>query len=143
MMSTRTRTEILIHCSNDFLEEMLKDIKDTFEIIEQPDFALTMLKIRESAHLEQFYVGEALVSNARVKYQGRIGLGVYMGKDLNKALLLAKIDAVFNALDPIIHQWIILLEQEKQSMDALKTREINKLLETKVEFSTMDKPYEI
>lgn len=142
-MNTKTRTHILVHAEEKFLESLLSMIDVDFKIIEEPHYALVMMKMRDTAQQHLFYSGEVLVTQAKVMLNDIFGLGILMGMNDSKALNLAKIDAVFKNNHVIMHQWILALTNEKQRQDDIAKKEIDQLLNTKVEFETMDKPYEI
>jgi len=144
-MTTKLRTEILVHAKSSLLEHLLSMLKhDTsFTIIEDPHYALVMMKMRDTSQQSLFYSGEVLVTQSKVKFHDQYGLGIIIGMQVEKSLLLAKIDAVFKYQHAIIPSWTELIMAEKQRQDAIAKQDINQLLNTKVEFQTMDKPYEI
>lgn len=142
-MTRKARTTVLVHAPQLFLQSLVDMIDLNIDIIEPPHYALVMLKVRESSQESLFYAGETLVTQCRVKYGSYIGLGILRGMEVLKSELLAKIDLVFQKNDQVIPQWIELIHQEKLRQDEIKIKAINKLLETKVDFQLMDKPYEL
>lgn len=142
-MHTKLRTKILIHAKHTLFDELLSMVNESFEIIENPHQALVMMKMRDTSKQSLFYSGEVLVSQAKVKYHNHFGLGICMGMDFEKALKLAKIDAIFKSNHDILPQWINILNVEKQRQDTIATEDIDRILNTQVQFQDMDKPYDI
>lgn len=66
-------------------------------LLKEPQKTLCMLKLRDPVQGGLFYLGEALVCEAAVEVDGRRGMAVLMGDDLDKVLDMAVIDAAFNA----------------------------------------------
>jgi alpha-D-ribose 1-methylphosphonate 5-triphosphate synthase subunit PhnG len=58
---------------------------------------LVMLPMEESVKGATFYVGEILVSEARVRLAGGEGYGACLGRDLEQALAIAIVDAAVAA----------------------------------------------
>lgn len=77
-MNRKKRTEILIK-SNENVAKMLADsVREKYEIkvIEEPNQGLVMIKMRETAQKELFYLGEVLVTEAKVYVNGALGMGI-------------------------------------------------------------------
>lgn len=142
-MNTKTRTQILIKAPMTFLKALVNEIDEPFIMIEEPHYALVMIKMRDTSQQSLFYSGEVLVTQAKVQLNQYFGLGIIAGMEYDKALLLAKIDAIFKDNHSIIPTWIKRLDEEKKRQDKIASDEIDRLLNTKVEFQTMDKPYDI
>ncbi|PRR84374.1 phosphonate C-P lyase system protein PhnG [Clostridium vincentii] len=139
-MNRRKRTEILIKSRNDLAKKLADDIKDKYEIkeIEAPNHGLVMIKIRETAKKELFYLGEIFVSEAKVYIEGVLGLGIVAGDREELALNLAIIDgACKKNLEETGHWEKFLLEEEAQIREREKKIEEG-VLKTKVDFTTMD-----
>ena len=140
MMKRRRRTEILIHSESDLAEKLANEIREkySYQIISAPSHGLTMMKMRETAKKSLFYMGEVLVTEAKVAIQHEIGIGIVIGMKEELATELAIIDAAYKAELPEIKQWHDILLQEEQVIQANKKQKQAQLLQTKVQFETME-----
>ncbi|WP_200416147.1 phosphonate C-P lyase system protein PhnG [Virgibacillus salexigens] len=139
-MKRRRRTEILVQSNADLAEHLAETILQTYtckEIV-PPHHGLTMVKMRESAKQSLFYIGEVLVTEAKVEINQYIGIGIVQGMEEELAKHLAIIDAAYNATLPETREWQDLLLQAEVDLKAKKAKEQAELFETKVHFETMD-----
>lgn len=97
-----------------------------------------MASMRESARLSRFYLGEVLVTEAKVQINGTIGIGITTDEDPSAAHELAVIDSAFNADLPEIKGWLPRLQEEDARTDRRLAQEEARILETRVVFDTMD-----
>lgn len=140
MMKRKERTQILVHCRGSFLRKWAKRLEEEAEMkmIEEPSMGLVMIQMRESGKQSLFYPGEILVSEAKVECKGIVGIGILNGNELQKAYDLAVIDAAYGArLAPIQDLEKDLMKEQKRQMEQ-KKMQMQKILETKVNFETMD-----
>ncbi|MDN7245312.1 phosphonate C-P lyase system protein PhnG [Planococcus shenhongbingii] len=139
-MKRRRRTEILIQGNEQLARGFAETIAKKYECreISAPQYGMTMIKMRESAKNSLFYIGEVLVTEAKVEIGGQIGIGIVAGMKEELARNLAIIDAAYKADLPETAEWQHpLLEMEKDIAQA-KSREQAELFETKVSFETME-----
>lgn len=139
-MNRKKRTEILIK-SNENVAKMLADsVRKKYEIkvIEEPNQGLVMIKMRETAQKELFYLGEVLVTEAKVYVNGALGMGIVKGENEELAMNLAIIDGAYKANIEELELWREILIKAQKEIEACEKREASKILETKVDFSTMD-----
>lgn len=134
------RTRILVHCDNEFIHHWANQFASltTVETISKPEHSLVMVKMRESAQQSLFYLTEVLVSQARVKMNNSIGLGIVQGNDLDKAYDLAIIDAGYMQDSELNKSFIEALLQQKALQDIKARKETTSIMKTKVSFETMD-----
>ncbi|CEI81651.1 Phosphonate metabolism protein PhnG [Oceanobacillus oncorhynchi] len=139
-MKRKRRTEILIQSDTDLAESLANQIKQTysFKEIVAPQYGLTMVKMRESAKKSLFYIGEVLVTEAKVELNGQIGIGIIQGMHDGLALNLAIIDAAYNASFPETLSWKDALVAAEAEIKRKKAKQQAELMETKVSFETMD-----
>lgn len=139
-MKRKERTEILVHCDMTFLKEWSSKLNKyaKFITVEKPSHSLTMVKVRESAQNSLFYLCEVLVSESRVMCEGKIGIGIIQGMDLEKAYCLAVIDAAYNANLSLTKKLDEDLMVEKVKLDLQKQKKKSDVMKTKVDFHTMD-----
>lgn len=139
-MQRRRRTEILIQGDSQLAQLMVDSIIEKYEYKEivAPRYGLTMIKMRETAKNSLFYIGEAVVTEAKVEIQNEIGIGIVTGMKQQLAKHLAVIDAAYRANLPETKQWDQLLLKEEQLILSKKLELQTALSQTKVQFETMD-----
>ena len=139
-MNRRQRTEILIQGAPTLSEKLATIITDSYKCREvvAPRYGLTMVKMRESAQKSLFYLGEVLVTEAKVMINNKIGVGIVVGMEDELALNLAIIDAAYNANLEETNDWKNDLLQEAERIKSNRAKEQQNLLKTKVDFQTMD-----
>ncbi|MFU0789617.1 MAG: phosphonate C-P lyase system protein PhnG [Virgibacillus proomii] len=139
-MKRRRRTEILVQGNADLAEKLASQIKQayTYKVIVKPHYGLTMVKMRESAKKSLFYIGEVLVTEAKVEINEQIGIGIVQGMEDELAMNLAIIDAAYNANLPETQMWTNILVVAEAEINRKKIKRQAELLETKVNFETME-----
>ena len=139
-MNRRKRTEILIKGNPNIAKELALQINNNYEVkvIQEPENCLVMVKMRESAQKSLFYLGEVLVSEAKVQINEKIGIGIVSDNKPELSYWLAVIDAAYNAKLQETAEWEkLLLEEEKKIQEEILKKQ-SKILMTKVNFDTMD-----
>lgn len=139
-MKRRRRTEILIEGDPKLAKKLASTITaiyDWKEIV-PPRYGLTMIKMRESAKNSLFHIGEVLITEAKIEINGQIGIGIVTGMEEQLACHLAIIDAAYNANLPETAAWDEDLLMEEEKINKQKALEQAKLMETKVDFQTME-----
>jgi len=140
-LSRRRRTRILVLDQSGLAARLAKQIRDRyrFAVLEEPDPCLVMIKQKESARNTAFFLGEVLVTEARVLLEGATGIGLVQGHDAEKALDLALIDGALQAGLAETQGWLgefLAAEGEITAQRAAQDREV---LASRVEFESMDK----
>lgn len=138
-MRRKRRTEILIKGSSKLAKNMFKEIEEKYEIkiIEKAENGLVMVKMRESAKNSLFYLGEVLVTEAKVQINKKFGIGIVRGNKPELAYWLAVIDAAYNLELEEIKNWEkSLIKQENEIKNLQAISEAN-ILKTKVNFENM------
>lgn len=80
-MNRRRRTEILIQGRPELAKELAETIMLQYpyrEVI-SPRYGLTMIKMRETAKSSLFYLGEVVITEAKMEIKGHIGIGIVTG----------------------------------------------------------------
>ncbi len=139
-MNRRKRTEILIRGSKELAKNLAKEIKEKYEIktIDEPNNGLVMIKMRETAKKQLFYLGEVLVTEAKININGHLGMGIVVGDNEELAVNLAIIDGAYKANLKEIDAWEELLLNEEKLIKKKEDKLSQKILETKVDFTTMN-----
>lgn len=136
----KRRTEILIKGSSEIAKKLCLEIEEKYKvkIVEEPNYGLVMVKIREAAKKSLFYIGEVLVTESKVLIEGKLGIGIVGGNKTELAYWLGVIDAAYNAELKETKWWDeILLCEEIKINEEIKKRQA-KILKTKVNFESMD-----
>ncbi len=139
-MNRRRRTEILIRGSKELAEKLAKEIEQKYDIktIDEPNNGLVMIKMRETAKKQLFYLGEVLVTEAKININGHLGMGIVVGDNEELAVNLAIIDGAYKANLKEIDAWEELLLNEEKLIKKKEDKLSQKILETKVDFTTMN-----
>ncbi len=98
-----------------------------------------MVKARESAKNGLFYIGELLVTEAKVQIEGRIGIGIVAGDEPQAARELAVIDAACNAALEESLGWDAILLKEESMIARREAAEAARVARTRVAFESMDR----
>ncbi|SMC27056.1 alpha-D-ribose 1-methylphosphonate 5-triphosphate synthase subunit PhnG [Clostridium acidisoli DSM 12555] len=138
-MRRRRRSEILIKGSSELAQEMFREIEKNYEIktIEDSHNALVMIKMRESAKNSLFYLGEVLVTEAKIQIDEKFGVGIVRGNKPEFAYWLAVIDAAYNLELEETKKWEEKLFEEEKAIKKLESEKEAEILKTKVNFETM------
>jgi alpha-D-ribose 1-methylphosphonate 5-triphosphate synthase subunit PhnG len=139
-MNRKMRTEVLIDGSPELASSLASDIRSKYEVdlIEEPNHGLVMVRVRETAKMSQFYLGEVLVTECKVRIEGAMGIGIVKGDEPEKAYDLAVIDAAYAAGLQETVSWSNRLQTEGEQIAAKRHAHHLKVLQTKVDFETMD-----
>jgi alpha-D-ribose 1-methylphosphonate 5-triphosphate synthase subunit PhnG len=140
MMKRRRRTEILIQGNPILAQNFAELIINKYECREivAPQYGLTMIKMRESAKNSLFYIGEVLMTEAKVEINQCIGIGIVVGMEDELSKHLAIIDAAYKANLPETELWNQQLIEAEKAIIKERAQEQAELFETKVNFETMD-----
>lgn len=139
-MKRRRRTEILVQGDECLAAQLAQSIIDTYECreITAPQYGLTMIKMRESAKNSLFYIGEVLITEAKVEIDNCIGIGIVVGMKDELAKHLAIIDAAYKADLPETARWESKLIEAEQLIKKEQAKKQAELFKTKVSFETME-----
>ena len=97
MVTRRARTEVLVEGGPALAHELagLIEAACPVRVVVPPRQGLVMNQVRETARMSRFYLGEALMSECRVRIGDAEGIGVVLGADGAFARSLAVIDAAY------------------------------------------------
>lgn len=139
-MKRRQRTKILIDGKRELSHVLATSVlkKYDIKILAEPQEALVMVKMRETAKRSLFYLGEVLVTETKVQLNEKIGIGLVVGHDKELSFWLAIIDAAYQANIPETYEWEPQLVMEEANILAETKKQQAKILKTKVNFETMD-----
>jgi alpha-D-ribose 1-methylphosphonate 5-triphosphate synthase subunit PhnG len=140
-MKRARRTRILARTRTDLPERLAASIEGRYPVeeISAPEGALVMVKKRESARGVLFYLGELLVTEAKVRIGEAVGIGIVAGYAYREARRMAVIDAAFNAELPETEGWASLLVDEEAAIAAADEAEGRRVARSRVSFESMDR----
>lgn len=140
MLTRKKRTRILVEGSPDTAKNLSRRVAEAHEIhvIEEPNEGLVMVRMRETSKRSLLNLGEVLVTECRVRLGETIGIGIVCGHKPELAYDLAVIDAACAARVSETEGWDEILLAEEAEIEKRLTRETASVLETKVNFETID-----
>jgi alpha-D-ribose 1-methylphosphonate 5-triphosphate synthase subunit PhnG len=141
-MTRRRRTRILVLGPASLRRAWAAEIRSlhAVETLEPPRAGLVMGKVRESARRGLFYLGEVLVTEAKVRVAGAPGLGLLRGWDEEGAVDLAVIDAAERAGLKLPTPWLDRLIEAETALEGERATQRFAIEATRVDFQTMDQP---
>ena len=139
-MNRRKRTKILIDGSRSFAKELACEIERNYDVhtLSEPQHALTMIKMRETAKKSLYYLGEVLVTETKVQINNAFGIGIVVGNEEELSYQLAVIDAAYKGNLKETKNWTLLFEEEEKRILENKEKREAALLKTKVNFEMMN-----
>jgi alpha-D-ribose 1-methylphosphonate 5-triphosphate synthase subunit PhnG len=120
------------------MADRLLEQDNLIEVIREPKPAVMMLRSRDTAKGQVFNLGEAVVTEAEVRYCGQTGYMLILGDNQLHALAGAVCDAALEAKHPLapeILETLTLLNQLQQEQEAA---EWAKVAPTAVNFDEME-----
>lgn len=139
-MNRRQWTELIIEYGSHQIEDYLPIILEKYSIEEiiPPHLGLVMIKQRETAKQSLFYIGEILVTETKVRYGDKIGLGLVKGDKPALSRALAIFDLAYVCQWPEWQQVETWLEELSSVKLEERDRQTKRIMQTKVDFSTMN-----
>ena len=142
MISRRRRTEVLVEGDPTLARDLaaLVEREAPAREVVAPHQGLVMCQVRETARNTRFYLGEALMTECRVRLGEAEGLGVVLGSDASLARSLAVVDAALapgsgvGELAGQIERSILVAERE---LDRRRARQAARTLASRVSFDEM------
>lgn len=141
MLSRRRRTEVLVESDPSValgLERLIAD-EVAVEDLAAPRQGLVMCEVRETARNSRFNLGEALMTESRVRIRDAEGLGVVLGGDEGLAHALAVIDAAYAQEPPLacIGHVDAAIEGAGRALDRARDEAWRRTMTSRVSFDTM------
>lgn len=134
------RDYVLCECDLDSLKQLITELEARHEpeIVKPPAVCLTMVRAEDSIEQQPFYLGEALTTECEVSVDGRIGYGVCLGEEPERAYCLAVADAVIASSDGVPQPISAFLESNHAALKAADQAEFSQILRTQVDFRLFD-----
>lgn len=107
-------------------------------VLKCPEAGLLMVSATDPFSVD-FHLGEALVTEALVEYEGVQGYGIVLGDQPERALAAAAVDAIARAGSPELGRIAKLLEPERKKIAEARKLEEALVESTRVKFETMVK----
>lgn len=109
-----------------------------FEVTRPPAQSLLLVAVEESVEGNPFYPGELLVSTCEVRLADRLGFGICLGGDLERARGCAILDAALQAGLPVASEILQSLTEEREWLLRSRHAEQEMVHSTRVRFDTME-----
>lgn len=141
MINRRRRTRVLAEGRSQLALDLAALVEGCVEVSEvaAPHQGLVMCQVRETARNSRFYLGEALMTECRVRIGDTEGLGAVLGMDTERARAMAVVDAALSQPTPLPVAAELerrLLEAEAE-LDRRQERLSARVMSSKVDFDTM------
>lgn len=103
MLTRRRRTQILADSRPAVAEDLAALVERHYPVVEvfPPRQGLVMCQVRETARNSRFYLGEALMTECRVRIGEVEGLGAVLGSNSAQARAMAVVDAALSHTEPL------------------------------------------
>lgn len=134
----REALEVLAHAETGVLADLWAgwENRPSVQVIRRPETGLVMVRGRTGGGGAPFNLGEATMSRATIRIDsGEIGHGYCLGRDINKAQLIATIDALYQREPGNVD--VAILSPLREVANAADRKRAGETAATKVEFFTM------
>jgi phosphonate C-P lyase system protein PhnG len=129
---------VLQHVPSERVQPLMDALaEETIEVVDPPSTGLVMMSARDCYECD-FYLGEVLITQAEVKYDGTRGHGRIPGNQPEKALLLATTEAIVRSgNDSLARRLGRLTRPLRREVDEKLDREARLAASTRVSFDSM------
>jgi len=130
---------ILNHCDLALLKQFVVSLeaKHSLKIAKEPELGLTMIRAEDSVEGQEFFLGEALITDCEVSINDTTGYGICMGDEPVRAYCMAVIDTLLQ-LDNNSPEIRNFLSQQEQVIKLAEKVEYNMIQRTRVDFKMME-----
>lgn len=128
--------DILARADADRLTALAEQVLPQLDAVEvvQSRTGLVMLPMRDTVQGTDFHLGEVLVAEAHIRAAGTEGYGMVVGRDLERAMAMAVVDAVAAlGQTQVIRDF---LQREAGEIDAADTARLREIEATRVDMET-------
>ncbi|MEM6843736.1 MAG: phosphonate C-P lyase system protein PhnG [Bacteroidota bacterium] len=109
----------------------------TIKVTKPPTIALTMIRAQDSVEAQEFYLGEALMTEAEVVIDGITGIGLCLGDEPQRAYCMAVVDALLQGSSAFKQEIEQFLKEEEAAILRQEQQEQAQILRTQVDFKLM------
>ena len=140
-MRRRERTQVLVDSAPELAHRLAARVEEVAQVVDVTPAhqGLVLCQVRETARNQRFYLGEALMSEARVRIGSTVGLGAALGGNGELARDLAVIDAALSQPEPLPVAAELEAELVAAKAELERDRAVSaaQALSSRVEFNTM------
>ena len=131
--------DILLKTSVQGDRKILKILAEVdMSIRRKPEAGLVMMTINDGTGTD-FHLGEVLVTEAEVEYEGRVGYAMVLGNNPEKALARAGVSVIMESLDSAHKTKLVdTLLREAKKINQKERADRALLSSTKVKFESMN-----
>lgn len=130
---------VLTQAQTEHLDKLIQDIAlPAHDDLRTPENGLVMVRGRIGGDGAPFNVGEATISRATIQLaSGEIGFGYVLGRDRNKARLIALCDAMIQSKDHRDAVERMVIQPLRDAVEAAKRERAAHTAATRVDFYTL------
>lgn len=138
-MEKRKLSYILAHTDIEKLKKEVEKLKTNHKIskVKEPEIGLAMVKVKDGVYNKNFYIGEILITECSVHFDGTLGIGIIQDDNPEKAYFMSVIDAAFNCKNFNKEELTKTIEKWKQEIKDKYIEEKAMVEGSKVKFETM------
>lgn len=131
---------IIINADKHFIDGLFDIIQiNMINIIKPPQTGLLMMAVQDSFDTS-FYLGEILITEAEVEYNGLKGYAMLIGDDPKRSKIIAVISAIMHSDNEDLKKEIKKrIAEQMEKFDSLRRKESMLIAKTKVSFENMPK----
>lgn len=131
---------VLCECELEPLEKFVASLEPSFElkIVKSPSISMVMVQAEDSVEFQEFYLGEALVTECELLVNGQRGLGICLGDEPVRCYCIAFIDAITQLPGVNLENVNAFLNEQYHLIMKAEQLEYNQVLRTRVDFKLME-----
>jgi len=131
---------ILVEGDLDRIKALVEAAERRFEVTltKGPSISLTMVRAQDSVEEQEFYLGEALITEVGVAIDGKKGLGLCLGDEPVRAYCMAVVEALLLMESDFCSEIYEFLRQEERVIRQREQEEQSQILRTEVDFKLME-----
>lgn len=139
-MEILDRDYLLIECDREMLLELVEKLEDRYqpELVRKPSICLGMVRAEDSLEKQEFYLGEAVITDCEVSVGSSVGYGICLGEALDRAYCIAVIDAVISNTAGIPSELSEFFDKAREQIRSRENLEAQLVAGTKVDFKLFE-----
>lgn len=107
-------------------------------LVKAPAICLTMIRAEDSVEKQEFYLGESLTTDCEIAINDKVGYGICLGDEPERAWCMAVVDAVLALADERLPQINAFLDEQSALIRQREESEFAHIMRTKVDFKLME-----
>lgn len=130
---------VLCECDLEPLISLVSEVEKTHgvSIVKKPTVCSTMIRTEDSLEKQEFFLGEALITECEVAVDNTAGYGLCLGEEPQRSYSIAVIDALLHR-EATPTEVLRFLDRQRDVIEERERREFNLILRTQVDFKLME-----